>query len=648
MKAAAAIALVVLVLVSPAAIACPTATPDAGQFHMAPSRACTAAQPCTTNDTLAFSLAKNTACYPSWLPCPGYTIQACDLVTWDFDDGSTTVAVTGQSTITHRFAPGRHQVRATVTNARGTATVLHDLQVGVAPATFIAFEQNAYTFGEEDGVATIRLVRTGNASRRVALTMEVGAGPLVPTRGDIVFAPGEMTKTVALPIVNDTARHGWGPAWVFLYQDGGEAILRDGYVASTLVTIIDDDPQVVVTPVLEKRAYLEGDSSTYVKIGIRLSSPQSEPVRLIAVVWDVKSTARWGSDWRAEHTELEIPPGQTESSYTVELLGDTIAEPQETVVVYLGPSNNGNDLQPAFDGWPLTLTIVDDDSPATPVTAKMNPTRVTMKPKQRAEVFLATRESVQPRTVTFTSSDPSVAYVMMPERTMLAGASALAFTVDAGVPGTATITGRFANGLSASLVVTVQGPPTPPLPDVFFAPGFVDLETGGTKRVTFDAGNVTNAARVVTLTASNRTILTAPATITIPAGASSASFDVVAKAAGYSTLSARMPDGRSTIIAVTITAPLPVFAITKPANVSIGATQSSTLALTPKSSAKVTLKASRAGIVTIPSSVTLGSDGRGTIAIRGVKAGTVDITATTRTKSGQLVTTKTSVTVTKR
>ncbi|HEX7830771.1 MAG TPA: Calx-beta domain-containing protein, partial [Thermoanaerobaculia bacterium] len=394
MKAAAVLALVVLVVVSPAAIACPIATPDAGQFHMNASRACTAAQPCTTNDTLTFSLVKNTACYPSWVPCPGYTIQACDLVTWDFDDGSTPVSVTGQSTVTHRFAPGRHQVRATVTNARGTATVLHDLHIGAAPATYIAFEQNAYTFGEEDGVATIRLVRSGNATRSVPLTIEVNAGPLVPTRTNIVFAPGEMSKSVALPIVNDSSRHGWGPAWVFLYNEGGDAILRDGGVASTLVTIIDDDPQVIVTPVLEKRTYVEGNASTFVKIGIKLSSPQSEPVRLIAVVWDVKSTAQWGSDWRAQHTEIEIPPGQTESSYTVELLGDTLAEPQETVVVYLGPSNNGNDLQPAFDGWPLTLTIVDDDSPATPVTAQMNPSRVTMKPQQRAEVFLATRESV--------------------------------------------------------------------------------------------------------------------------------------------------------------------------------------------------------------------------------------------------------------
>jgi hypothetical protein len=648
MKAIAGLALLLLVLPSSMNAACPTATPDANQFHMTASRACTAAQPCLTTHTLTFSLVTNGACYPSWVPCPGYTIQACDLVTWNFDDGSEPVVVRGQSTISHRFTAGRHQVSATVKNVRGTATVYHDLHIGMAPATFIAFEQSGYTFGEGDGAATIRLRRTGEANRRVAVDLEVYAGPLVPTKAQVVFEAGEMVKTIALPIVNDTTRHGWLPAWVWLYQYGGEAILKDGYVASTLVTIIDDDPQVVVTPLLEKRTYVEGNGTTAVHIGIRLSTPQSEPVRLIATVWDVKSTASWGSDWRAQFTELEIPPGQTESSYDLEIIGDTIPEPQETIVVYLGPSNNSSDLLPAFSDWPLTLTIEDDDALSNPITAQMNPSRLVMRQGQRAEAFLATRATVESRVVTFTSSNPSVAYVMMPERTLLAGYSALAFTVDVGVPGTATIIGRFANGLSASLNVTVEGPAAPPLPDLAFAPGFVDLEVGATQRVTMQAGNVTTAPRVVTLTASKAALLTIPATVTIPAGASSVQFDVVAKAGGYSTLSAKMPDGRSTIIAVTITAPLPSLAITTPPSVRIGATQSSSLTLKPAASSRVTLKASRSGIVTIPASVTLGSDGRGTIAIKGVKAGTVDITATTRTRSGTTLTTKTTVTVTRR
>ncbi len=647
MKAIAALALL-LVIGSPAGAACPVATPDANQFHMTASRACTAAQPCLTTHTLTFALAKNTGCYPSWLPCPGYAIQACDLVTWNFDDGSAPVVVKGQSTISHRFAAGRHQVSATVKNARGTATVFHDLHIGLAPATFIAFEQSGYTFEESAGVATIRLLRTGEPNRRVPVDIEVGAGPLVPTRAHVVFEAGEMVKSIALPIVNDSTRHGWLPAWVWLYQSSGEAILQHGYVASTLVTIIDDDPPVVVTPVLEKRSYVEGDGPTPVRIGIRLSAPQSEPVRLIATVWEVKGTVSWGSDYRASLEELEIPAGKTESSYEIEILGDRLAEPRETLVVYLGPSNNTSDLLPTFSGWPLTLTIEDDDNPSNPITATMNPSRLSMRQGQRAEAFFATRSSSESRIVTFTSSNPAVAYVMMPERTLLAGYSSLAFTVDVGVPGTATILGRLANGFSASLVVTVEGPAAPPLPDLSFTPGFIDLEVGARSRVTLQAGNATSAPRVVTLTASKPALLTIPASITIPGGASSVQFDVTAKAGGYSTLSAKMPDGRSTIIAVTITAPLPALAITTPPSVRVGATQASSLTLKPSGTARVTLEASRSGVVSIPSSVTLGADGRGVIAIRGVRAGTVLITATTRTRSGAILTTKTSVTVTKR
>jgi hypothetical protein len=442
-----------------------------------------------------------------------------------------------------------------VTNARGTAELVHELHIGMTPPAFVTFERCTYTYGEADGVATVKIVRRGNLTRRVPLLVQTYGSALFPTRMSVAFEPGETSKTLAFPILNDTTRHAWYPDTVSLSQEGGEAILDYGYGGTASVAIVDDDPQVIVTPVLEQRTYTEPQEALRVRIGIKLSAPQSDPVHLIATVWDVMSTASWGADWRARWTEIEIPAGKTAASYEVEILGDAIAEKTETLVIYLGPSTNPLDPAPAFEGWPLTLTILDDDSPSPAPTAKMNPSRLDLRVGARAQAFIATQASAQSRIVSFTSSNPQVAYLMMPEQTMLAGATAMPFTIDVGVPGTATIVGRFANGLSASLVVHVEGS-TPQLP------------------------------------------------------------------------------------------PLPTLAISS-ATVKVGATQTSTLTLTPSSKAKVTLKASRSGIVSIPTSLTLGANGTGALAIKGVKSGTVDITATTKVGS-KTYTAKTTVTVTRK
>jgi PKD repeat protein len=645
MRAIAVVALLLVLLTPQALLACPTAKPDAGQFFMTASRACTAAQPCTTSQTLTFSLVKRTTCYPSWAPCPGYVIQACDRVSWDFGDGSPVQTVTGASTITHRFAPGKHTVQATVTNALGTAVQQHDLHIGMEPVSFIQFEKSQYTYGEADGVALVTLVRTGDSSRRVPLTIETSDLPLIPTRTNVTFEAGETKKTVGIPIANDTTNHSWLPAWVWAHQTGGEAILTDGAIAHTNVSIVEDDKRVVITPVLANATIIEGEDVTPVRIGIRMSNPIDQAVRLIATVWDVKSTGRWGSDWRAQWTEIEIPPGKTEAFYDVDILGDSLAEPTETVVIYLGRSTNPHDPEPEFQGWPVTLTILDDDSPANPVTAKINPDRVAMNPGERAQVHFATTASNVARTVTITSSNPDVAYVMMPEQTLLAGYSAMPFTIDVRGPGQATLTATLPDGLSATVAVTVGTASTPALPDVAFVPGNADLALGGSQTIRIDAGNTTDATRTVSITASSSGIVSFPATVLIPAGASSANFTLLTEKAGITTLTARFADGRLTIMAVKVTDTQSVLTLSEPAPVVAGTIQTSTLVLRPIGTAEVTLRASQPGIVSIPSSVTLAANGRGTMNILGLKAGTVEITATTKTKSGQTVSTSLRVTV---
>lgn len=548
--------LALLLVALPVAVradSCPVATPDGRQFHIS-APLCNAAQPCVATEPVTLSLEKNTVCYPSYISCPGYEIQSCDLVTWDFGDGSEPVAVVGQKSITHLVGPGLHTVAATVSNARGTATVWHQLYVGMAPPAFVRFERDAYTVREDDGTATLRIVRTGDLERPVPVTYWVGAGAFVPMRGEIVLPPGEAGRDIVLPIVNDLARHKWDPALVFLQSETGEAIFTGGYAASVSVTVLDDDPVATVSPVLEQRTYVEGEGTTTIHVGIRLSSPQAESLRLTYGIWDVMGTAQPMADYGAGWGELELAAGETEAGFDFEIYGDRMAEPEETLVLSLGPSTDNFGVHPDFPEWPVTITIVDDDDPSAPAEARFHPEALTLKAGERFWPWLATRAAGETRTLRLTSSNPDVVY-LYGDTTILGGSQVTRFPLNAVSPGTSTVTATLPDGLSAALVVTVHPSGGPPLPDIYLSPGFLDMTKGETRRLTLHAGNATNEPRTVTLTPSNPAMIGVPATVTIPAGADTVAFDVLPLQGGYSTISAKLPDGRSTLVAASITLP---------------------------------------------------------------------------------------------
>jgi len=136
---------------------------------------------------------------------------------------------------------------------------------------------------------------------------------------------------------------------------------------SGFVDIIDDDPLPSVKP-LGVLVNPEGDSgSSFHELPAVLSHPSSTPITVDYVNLDIPTDptiAASGSDHAAFSGTLTFAPGETVSSFSVEVFGDTEAEPPTLwgewgVALFSNQSANAT-LDVSFFGLGL-FVIVDDD-----------------------------------------------------------------------------------------------------------------------------------------------------------------------------------------------------------------------------------------------------------------------------------------------
>jgi hypothetical protein len=125
----------------------------------------------------------------------------------------------------------------------------------------------------------------------------------------------------------------------------------------------------------------------------------------------------------------------------------------------------------------------------------------------------------------------------------------------------------------------------------------------GTLRLTFPAGS----AATVSLTSSNATIASVPATVTISAGSATAQFAIAANATGSVTITATYESTRSASLAITAADPLASLTIDS-ASVEGGAVANGTITLAapaPAGGAIIALASSDTARATVPGTVTI-------------------------------------------
>ncbi|GAB1434362.1 hypothetical protein MASR2M32_05730 [Sphaerotilus sulfidivorans] len=209
------------------------------------------------------------------------------------------------------------------------------------------------------------------------------------TSGLLTFLPGETTKTIRVPIVNDSPAVYEGaetftvelsastdaskPLNAIIAGPGKGTIVDDGTGTvnpnpdGSTPTPDDDRPRISIN---DPAAVNEGDGTNTVTFTVTLSNASDLPVTVAYAT--ANGTALAGSDYVAQNGTLTFAPGQTTATITVTILDDALYEgPEDFSVVLSSPTNavilDGSGIATIKDDG--TGTIVDPtptDPPPTP------------------------------------------------------------------------------------------------------------------------------------------------------------------------------------------------------------------------------------------------------------------------------------------
>ena len=198
------------------------------------------------------------------------------------------------------------------------------------------------TVDETAGQASVTVTRTGNTSDVLNLQYATSQGTAAATTdytsisGSLNFAAGEVTKNIAIPIVNDSMDEA-DESLLLIVSDfaTGSTV---GTLSSQIVTIVDDDP----LPSLDVAdvTVIEGNTgSTLVAFTATLSAPSGRSVIFAAST--ASGTASSGSDFHGfSLTNITIPAGTLSHQLMVVIVGDRIFEDDETVLLNLSAPFN--------------------------------------------------------------------------------------------------------------------------------------------------------------------------------------------------------------------------------------------------------------------------------------------------------------------
>jgi hypothetical protein len=114
--------------------------------------------------------------------------------------------------------------------------VVHIADDGASQA--VQFSAAAYNAGEKDGSATITVNRVGAGSLGGPVTVDYAGSD--GTHGTLTFGPGDTTKAVQVPIVDDNVHTGTRTINLSLANPGGGTSL--GSLAAAALNIADDEP----------------------------------------------------------------------------------------------------------------------------------------------------------------------------------------------------------------------------------------------------------------------------------------------------------------------------------------------------------------------------------------------------------------------
>jgi len=185
------------------------------------------------------------------------------------------------------------------------------------------------TVGEADGAANVGVVLSAPSGLEVTVAYAatnltaLDGVDFVPVTGVLVFAPGQTSRTIPVPLLDD-AEDEMTETFLVSLSHATNAVL--GTPAIATVEILDNDPPTANFTAPE---YWANEAAGSVQAEVVLTKPYTQTI--FVDYRTAGGTAGPGQDYVVASGTLIFSPGQTKRSFPITLLQDQVAESPKTV-----------------------------------------------------------------------------------------------------------------------------------------------------------------------------------------------------------------------------------------------------------------------------------------------------------------------------
>jgi Calx-beta domain/FG-GAP-like repeat len=264
--------------------------------------------------------------------------------------GSVTLPVSFSGTPTSLVRWGTNGLAFRIANSSNAAeNQLYIIQSALVSSngqipTGLQLSQSSYFTSESNSTATVNVIRTGDLSSMSSVSYSTSDGTATAGQdysavsGAITFAPGEASKNISIPIINDNIYESPEAFNVTLSNPTtGSTIIFPG---SSVVNISDNDSRPFISMNSVTVNEPPPSSTENAVFTVQLTNPTTQTVTVNFAT--VNGTATAGIDYVALNGTLTFNPLETVKSVSVVIRGDGNIEPDETFSLTLSSPTNAS------------------------------------------------------------------------------------------------------------------------------------------------------------------------------------------------------------------------------------------------------------------------------------------------------------------
>jgi len=275
----------------------------------------------------------------------------------------------------------------------------------------LSLSQANYTVNENGTpVNQVTVIRTGGSSGEVSVTLTLSDGTAIApddytnTPITVNFANGETSKTVTIPIINDTVLENTETINLTLTNPTGGATINDAQKIA-IINILDDDFKPTLTVIINPQQVTEGNS---IQGTVTRNTDTTQPLTVTLVNSE-------NSQITVPNT-VTIPVGATSANFNITAVDDTLIElPKNYTIIasaagFVSSSNTVAVID--NDGVNLTLTLAANSISENGGKVQATVTRniVTNTPLEIQLSSSDTTEATVPQTVIIPANQASATF----------------------------------------------------------------------------------------------------------------------------------------------------------------------------------------------------------------------------------------------